>query len=311
MGEFYHVVFEMPSTISSGLQSGIYETIGGVVRKVEGKQIVAWLRPAVDAAGDIIETAPSLGPLANGPLFSAALPIAAGAAVAIAVVAVGFVVVLNRLQTIDANLTALSQKLDAIKADTDWLRAAVWINHRASLKSALLGADDAVRDGRFNDLRQHINTFREAQHFLFCQLEMIANKPAPLQLSAVFTDIAQMYVTVIQAKSWSIHLVSGPEAAQRELLNDGNEYSGVRAQFLRSLENPGEHIPSLLKLGPQEWQEASQFLPLLPKQDDISYSEIKGFVPTKEAIAELRSISAPVRNSPPALIVVASELLAE
>jgi len=38
------VILEIPEAILKGLQNGTYERVGGVVREVASKRVVAWLR---------------------------------------------------------------------------------------------------------------------------------------------------------------------------------------------------------------------------------------------------------------------------
>jgi hypothetical protein len=46
--------FVIPDWIGSGLASGTYERVGGVIRQVGNKQVVAWLREGFTPDGNAI-----------------------------------------------------------------------------------------------------------------------------------------------------------------------------------------------------------------------------------------------------------------
>jgi tetratricopeptide (TPR) repeat protein len=53
------VLFEVPNIIEHGLATGMLERVGGVIRHVGSKQVVAWLRDGIltDTAGQLLSTA--------------------------------------------------------------------------------------------------------------------------------------------------------------------------------------------------------------------------------------------------------------
>lgn len=42
-----NIIFDVPEAIAEGLRNGVYERIGGVIRRVGDKQIVMWLQEGV------------------------------------------------------------------------------------------------------------------------------------------------------------------------------------------------------------------------------------------------------------------------
>ncbi len=61
------VAFQVPAWIKAGLNSGLYELIGGVIRDAETKKIVKWLRPLefAEAAREAGDPVPALGQALN------------------------------------------------------------------------------------------------------------------------------------------------------------------------------------------------------------------------------------------------------
>ncbi|HFH3002597.1 TPA: hypothetical protein ACGJRO_005014 [Pseudomonas aeruginosa] len=58
-----NVIFDVPEAIAEGLKNGVYERIGGVIRRVGDKQIVMWLQEGVllerDTAEQLLKQGPS------------------------------------------------------------------------------------------------------------------------------------------------------------------------------------------------------------------------------------------------------------
>lgn len=50
-----NVIFDVPEAIAEGLKNGVYERIGGVIRRVADKQIVMWLQEGVLLERDTAE----------------------------------------------------------------------------------------------------------------------------------------------------------------------------------------------------------------------------------------------------------------
>ncbi|MDF5998010.1 hypothetical protein P4050_03535 [Pseudomonas aeruginosa] len=59
-----NVIFDVPEAIAEGLKNGVYERIGGVIRRVADKQIVMWLQEGVllerDTAEQLLKQGPSM-----------------------------------------------------------------------------------------------------------------------------------------------------------------------------------------------------------------------------------------------------------
>jgi hypothetical protein len=303
--ELFNVAFIMPDWIRAGLDSGAFKVVGGVIRRSGGKQeIVAWLRPATDAAGEMVTVGPNLGTLAGGAALSIpAAPVIIGAAVIVAVMAAGFVVVVKKLNAIDEKLNEIIGYLRDIKEDLAWLKQSEWTKQRAAVYAAFQGCADAEKFGRYEAFPAYVTTFREAQHFYLEQMKSLSMLPSPLQLSTMFADISQLYAAVSQAKGLALALSNDPESSREELRRDGALYAQVRSLFLQSIKNPKDNLERLVDLTPVHWEQAAQVLTQLPPVNFAACLEIEGFDYSREALIELRSLAAPGANQPCALIV--------
>ncbi|MGE4482417.1 hypothetical protein [Acidocella sp.] len=303
MEQIIQVAFKMPDWIRAGLDSGVYEQVGGVIRKIDSKTVVAWLKPATDASGNALEAVPAIGGLPAGAALAA--PVAVAATAVIAVVVVGFVVVMKKLERIESKIDKILTHVKDIKEDTTWLRQAVWADKRAAVYAAFKGCEDAERDGRYEQLAPHIATFRASQHFLLQQMDNISALPAPLQSSALFTETGRMYVAITQAKSWAITLASGADVAKAEIVQDAEDYRRKRGIFTAALRQPESHLSNLLGVTTTAWDEAKTELPRLPSASAAEYFEIEGLTLDGPTLTQLRALTASAPNQPCALIIPA------
>ncbi len=102
----------------------IYEQVGGVIRRIDNRQIVTWLRN-VDMQAVDLSVLNKLGPL---------LPLnAATSLLNLSVTAVGFAMVMQRLNAIERKLDAISKVLEEINRKLD---LSFYANFRAALELA-------------------------------------------------------------------------------------------------------------------------------------------------------------------------------
>lgn len=140
--------FIIPEWIKAGLESGIYERVGGVIRESGTKRVVTWLRE-----GGITPPTPPMGLLLN---------IAASASVLnLGVSTMSFAVVIKRLQDLEKRLKATQELLSKLNRKAD---LTFYANFRAALDLALNAFTMTNSDNRRDMAIQAINRFLEAQH---------------------------------------------------------------------------------------------------------------------------------------------------
>lgn len=145
-----NVSMEIPQQIAEGLKSGIYERIGGAIREVDTRQIVAWLREAYDLSEPVVSEVLSLSSTA-----------ANANALNLAITTMQFAVVMKRLDDIEKQLKQVQAVLDAIDYKID---LSFYANFRAALDLAANAFTMANVETRRVSFLHAINRFLEAEH---------------------------------------------------------------------------------------------------------------------------------------------------
>lgn len=124
------VLFEVPDDILQKLADGTYERVGGVIRTMDDKKVVAWLNEAGETLKD---STPGQGL----PDILAGQQLLMGLQVAnLAVSVVGFVVVYRKLQQVERLLQGIDQKMDRVVQGQEWLDNKQLIAQLAPLMAA-------------------------------------------------------------------------------------------------------------------------------------------------------------------------------
>lgn len=296
----YSVVFHMPHWIAAGIKSGVMETVGGVVRMVDGKQVVMWLRPALDAGkAEVAIAAPRLPLLAGGAAFTAA-----SAATNAVITVVAFYLLSQQISRVEGRLDYALAKLDAIKADTAWLKRAVFQEHRARLGAALLVAETAEVTGNFDGLTPPLGTFHAAQSFYRQQMNDLLTGACPLALAPAFVEFANLYVLATGAKGRALTLLRGEAHAAKEIAADAASYAGLRTRLLAPLDDPEVGLGQLVVLTDEAELAMQESLPALPSVAAAEYMPLLGLQRDLVALAEMRDASVSQPGDPVGAIVV-------
>lgn len=145
-----NVSTEIPKQITKGLESGIYERIGGAIREVDSLQIIAWLREASNLSEPVISKVLSLSSTTSN-----------ASALNLALTTMEFAVVMKRLDAIEKQLYQLQKVLDAIDYKID---LSFYANFRAALDLAVNAFTMTNAETRRVSSMQAINRFLEAEH---------------------------------------------------------------------------------------------------------------------------------------------------
>lgn len=142
---FVTATFIIPEWIKAGLESGIYERVGGVIRESGAKRVVSWLRE-----GDTI-----FPPLPFLKIATTASVLNLGLS------SMGFGLVIKRLRDLEKRLEATQELLSKLNRKAD---LTFYANFRAALDLALNAFTMTNSDNRRDMAIQAINRFLEAQH---------------------------------------------------------------------------------------------------------------------------------------------------
>jgi len=153
----------IPEQIAQGLSNGTYERVGGVVREVGSKQVVAWLRENLksdsvfshsSALSSATIAANNLSTMVNN-LSNIACTLN------LAVSTMGFALVLKRLGEIEQQLGQAQEILNTIDYKID---LSFYANFRAALDLAFNAFTMTNSETRKMSAMQAINRFLEAEH---------------------------------------------------------------------------------------------------------------------------------------------------
>ncbi len=143
---------ELLPKVLAGLESGLYERVGGVIRRADNGQVVAWLRN-IDGGSVDASIGAGLGPLAQLATATALLNLS--------VSAIGYAVMMRRLDVIESRLDAIAGTVESINRKLD---LAFYANLRAALDMARSAFEMQDLANRRSSAMQPIHRLHEAQH---------------------------------------------------------------------------------------------------------------------------------------------------
>jgi len=146
----FEVAFQIPEHITQGISNGVYERVGGVVRKVGSKQVVTWLREAYQTGEPALSNILSLSSVGT-----------ASSILNLAVSTMGFIVVQKRLGVIEQQLKQAQEVLQTIDYKID---LSFYANFRAALDLAINAFTMNNSETRKMSAMQAINRFLEAEY---------------------------------------------------------------------------------------------------------------------------------------------------
>jgi len=250
------VVFELSDEISKGLADGTLERVGGVIRTVGDKKIVAWLTEASESASQ----ESGIPSILTSPQMLMGMQVAN-----LAVSVAGFALIHNKLQQVERQLQGIDQKLVALTEAQDWLDKKHLIEHLAPMCGALetlYGVhhlqDKSVAKAKLISADDKLN---DASIFFRSILgQMLANKmeqKRPDEFAACY----RAWLIASQGRIQTMAVLGEIQAARflmkkfkMEHQSFGRDYIAVRRDPLRKLIN--ERVsryaePLLAKLGKQ------------------------------------------------------------
>lgn len=194
----------------------IYERVGGVIRRIDNKQIVTWLRNIEVQTVDL-SVLNKFGPLLQ--------LTAATSLLNLSVTAVGFAVVMQRLNTIERKLDAISKALEEVNRKLD---LSFYANFRAALELARSAFAMQDETNRRISATQSINRFLEAEHHYVGLLDMEL-EAGSLAIFPFLSTLILAYMSVAHC-----YLELGEIRTARHHLQEGSQILSGRVERLRS-----------------------------------------------------------------------------
>ena len=231
-----NVELEVPTAIAEGLDAGIYERVGGMVRESGSKQTVAWLRDAGTSGGDAAKelTRPPLPNLPPGEAAQLITPLLS--AVNLGVSVAGFAVVITQLNQISDQIRLIEAKVDRVSVKLDDLIL-------AKLKAGVNACVNAVELNdpalRLQMAVQALTTLHEARQYFNQQVLRSAAKAEATSAEYVSMSFAalvaevQTYLQLDEGEKAASTLRQGLTDLQPGLTQLMNAVLERRAVYLR------------------------------------------------------------------------------
>ncbi len=299
----YHVTFSMPPWIAEGIANGTMEAIGGVVRNIDTKQVVMWLRPGLEETAKA--AAPLLGPL-GGLTGTAALSLVGTAGLGVVAFA-GFAVLKGQLAKVDSKLDDLKKGQGRLQDGMNELLEDAFAKALQETETAVETIAMEEERRAFDKLQAPIMMLREKGKFFAHKMEGVLKQETPLARATLFAELAKLFVLAAQAKGRALMRYDSLAAAQRELQSDQERYAKLRQRFLEPLAAPAQHLEHFARLTAEHDSDMRLTLPHLPRAEALNFVNLPGLPDNPEMLSQLLDLLIARPGEPVAGIVVASE----
>jgi hypothetical protein len=293
----YHVSFKMPGWIAKGIAEGFYEVYGGVVRYVGSKQVVMWLRPAIQGAVPTGRLLPLAG-LSGGALLATAV------SASVTVVALAGFGYLAHLHTeSEKRLQKILWELDQTKLGLDQ----VLKNQIDAIRHKMESAIDSLRDeearGHFAAFQAPITALRECARFYHAKMEELLRTDNPLVHATIFVEYAILHGIACQAKARALSIYRDKEAAFEEAGKDAAEYALCREKFIAPFRAPEKHLLLFVSLDEDVERLMREAVQRLPVRESYFLPSIETLTGDVSLLNALNEVALPRANEDVAGII--------
>ena len=243
IGNFVDVLFEIPDRIRDGLTDGTLFREGGVVRRSNG-EIAMFLRESSGLSRELANgNLPSSSLLSSQMSSLQFLSMASLGmqAVNLGVSAIGFTIVVAKLNRIESKLSQIHQKMDELSVQVEWISRKQDLAMIAKMEGALETADRAIHASS-NDIRR--NSLIVAMHELTKVSKFMRRCLNDLISSRVYLSNPQLFdlyyrtwaccrVAIMQCEL----LLYENDLALQDAHKTAQENEEIRANYLYILQN--------------------------------------------------------------------------
>ncbi|MBG5721777.1 hypothetical protein I5E67_31715 [Pseudomonas aeruginosa] len=301
-----NVIFDVPEAIAEGLKNGVYERIGGVIRRVGDKQIVMWLQEGVllerDTAEQLLKQGAEQVQLPRQQaeqlqLLGVQQQMIMGLQVAnLAVSVAGFALTLYKLQGIENKLKHMDGKLDDIRQGVEWLDARQMIGRLAPLHASLQHLREAGLYRNTTLMHQQLgiasSQLAESHSYFGGLLQHVGERALEYLQPGEFGAAYRGWVMSAQGRVQVLARLGEMDVAA-QLANDFKErHAGFGRQLQQSLSNPALR----LRAGRQGETNHARLLNIA-EQAVGAHEIIRGNVMQLEFMRD-EQLDLPVLNSP-------------
>ena len=277
------VTFEVPDWIREGLNTGSFFREGGVVRKGTG-EIAMFLRESSGLSQELAK-----GNLPSSPLLSSQISSLRSLSTAalgmqalnLGVSAVGFAVVISKLNKIQASLQEIHKKLDEVLVEVQWISRKEDLKMIGKMKAALEMASTVVLASSMALRRQGLTDARN-------RLIDSANRSRPFLDDLITTKkyLSRPDLFDLSYRTWACSRIA---LVQCELFLDENN---MAVQSVQRMHKENEEISKAYLHPLQHFDENPIPLIQMPRETKCMLREIKELIPntTTQIVSYQREI---------------------
>lgn len=244
----YQITVEMPAWVKAGLDAGIFELVGSVVREVRTKTVVAWLRTARDSKPQPATGSPMAGLSPTGlPHGIPGLDAVMGLQVLnTAIMVAGFAMLSMKMDALSRQCDAILGRIETVDHHLQWLREAGVATVQAKLHAALEGANTAHRLGQ--SVLPYDTTINEAALFFRRMLGTMIGRGDAMRDADMFDTLLAQHALSVVARARSHWLMLGPQAGLDALSQGRQAHAELSTAFQRTLRDPEAGLALVLDL---------------------------------------------------------------
>jgi hypothetical protein len=254
MSGVVQVLFEVPDKILKGLANDSMVQRGGVIQWASGPergQIVAWLRESGGLQSQIAN-APTLAPAVGSQLGALKVGVNAVLGVQVltlAVTAIGFLIINEKLKAISAKLDAISRQLAEVSRDLRWLDRREDVALRSRLIAAFDTAAWAQRTDRPEQLAGSRSVFVELHHHYGGLLDSMFDSGRSYEFPEVYNAYFSQLALAFAGRALVEGSLDGPEASAVTLREAASALEAQRDRFQAPFRDIRSNLPTMLALG--------------------------------------------------------------
>lgn len=268
--DFVDVTLKLPDWIKNGLADGTFTREGGVVRNGNG-EIVTFLRESNGLSQELAK-----GNLPSSPLLSSQMSSLRSLSTAalgmqvlnLGVSAIGFAIVISKLNKIQASLQEIHKKLDEVLVEVQWISRKQDLKMVGKMQAALEIASKALLASSTDLRRQELTDARS-------RLIELANR-SKLFLDDLITTKKYLSSPDLFGLSYRTWACSRIALVQCELFLDENKRA---IQSMQRMRKENEEIREAYLYPLQHFDENPIPLMQMPRETKCMLKEIKELVP--------------------------------
>jgi hypothetical protein len=252
---FLNVLFEVPAFVREGLGGGSMIRRGGVIQWAAGSrkgEVVAWLRES-QGLREHLRGSVSLpqGAAAQYAQLGIGMTTVIGVQIfTLAVVAIGFAIINQKLKALDRKLDVVLSELRHLSEEVAWLDRRNDLALLAKVSAALETAAWSQATSRPEQLPSARAALLEAGHHYAALLQAMVHAERAYRHPDLYSAYLTMFALVGVGRAQVDALLDGPDAGSHALIEVVHTINQEREAFQRPMREFSANLRKLVLLGP-------------------------------------------------------------